>query len=98
MSPSRKLSGLQKEILALYRCVLREAAKKDRQELTTQSFSHLLQGSMSTTTTSYARSEFRKQAEMENRSDFKTIEYKLRKGHKQVNLLKMPGVNVVRGV
>eukprot|EP00978_Attheya_sp_CCMP212_P014559 scaffold37153_cov43-Attheya_sp.AAC.3 len=34
---------------------------------------------------------------MENRSDFKTIEYKLRKGHKQVNLLKMPGVNVVRG-
>lgn len=46
---------------------------------------------------SYARNEFRKQATLVRRSDFKTIEYKIRKGKKQLQLLKMPGVNLVGG-
>lgn len=49
------------------------------------------------TTTSHARAEFRRQAESVRRSDFKTIEYKIRKGRKHVNLLQMDGVKVVSG-
>mmetsp|Transcript_5698 Transcript_5698/g.8081 ORF Transcript_5698/g.8081 Transcript_5698/m.8081 type:complete len:110 (+) Transcript_5698:288-617(+) len=107
MPPSvQRLSGLQKEVLSLYRTILREAAKKDRaagEELSSSSLLHLLHGdgdggnSFPTTTVSYARSEFRKQAASIRRSDFKTIEYGLRKGHKQLKLLQMPGVKVVKG-
>jgi len=86
----RQLSGLQKEVLALYRTLLREAAKKD-----TGSFVELLQ--KEGTSTSFARDEFRKQANQVKRSDFKTIEYKIRKGQKQIKLLQMPGVKVVGG-
>lgn len=90
------MSGLQKEVLQLYRQILREAASKDRKlaEQPQQTINELLTTSSST---SYARSEFRKQAATVRRSDFKTIEYKIRKGRKQLQLLKMPGVNVVGG-
>ena len=46
---------------------------------------------------SYARSEFRKQAKNVRKNDFKKIEYMIRKGHKQLKLLKMPGTKVVTG-
>jgi hypothetical protein len=48
-------------------------------------------------TTAYARDQFRKEASSVKRSDFKTIEYKIRKGKKQLQLLKMPGVDLVGG-
>jgi succinate dehydrogenase assembly factor 1 len=88
---STRLSGMQKEVLALYRTVLREASRKDGPG--GSSFLSLLvtEG----TTTSYARHEFRKQAHEVKRTDFKTIEYKMRRGEKQVKILKMPGVKVV---
>lgn len=95
----RKLSGLQKDVLSLYRTILREAIRKDRElaeeELASLSASELLAGNG--TTTCYAREEFRRQAAAVKRSDFKGIEYRLRKGYKQVKLLKMPGVKVVGG-
>lgn len=42
--------------------------------------------------TSHARHEFRKQASQVSRKDFRTIEYKIRHGYKQIKLLQMPGV------
>jgi hypothetical protein len=100
-STSRKLSGLQKEVLGLYRSLLREAFKKDQastaaaSNTTIPSFSHLL--AAENNSVSYARTEFRRQAQQVKRSDFKTIEYKMRKGQKQIKLLQMPGVKVVGG-
>lgn len=97
-SPSR-LSGLQKEVLHLYRQILREAIKKDRtfNSLQEQPQKSIMELISSKSSTSYARDEFRKQSDLVRRSDFKTIEYKIRKGRKQLQLLKMPGVNVVSG-
>ena len=101
-SGARKLSGLQKEVLSLYRTVLREAVKKDREVsegVARQPMTALLnpESSGGTTTTSYARREFRRQSGEVKRSDFKGIEYRIRKGQKHVKLLKMPGVKVVSG-
>lgn len=96
----KKLSGLQLEVLALYRTLLREAAKKDAANLTSssssaKSFVDLIK--TEGTSVSYAKDEFRKQALEVKRSDFKTIEYKMRKTQKHIKLLQMPGVKVVGG-
>jgi hypothetical protein len=85
----------------LYRTILREAVKKDRVQEELKSavavpIPTLL--SSPTTTCHYAKTEFRKQSESLRRGDFKTIEFKLRHGHKQLKLLQMPGVKVVKGV
>ena len=100
MSP--RLSGLQKEVLSLYRRILREAFKKDLSSSSAAApkFVAFLQGkdqSSSTTSTKYAAQEFRRQAGSVSRSDFKRIEYMIRKGEKQVKLLQMPGVKVIGG-
>lgn len=50
-----------------------------------------------TTTTSYACAEFRRQSKLVKRSDFKAIEYRIRKGEKHLKLLQMPGVQTVGG-
>ena len=119
----KRLSGIQKEVLALYRSTLREAVKKDRQQQQVgrrpgpkEPFVSLLQPpqgknhhgtsnittstpttpTTTTTTTSYAKAEFRKQAQQVKRSDFRKIEYMIRKGEKQLKVLKMPGTKVVR--
>ena len=93
----KRLSGLQKQVFALYRSTLREAAKKDRDATPERHspFVSLLQGTSSTL--SYAKSEFRKQAKQVKRTDFRKIEYMMRKGEKQLKLLKMPGTKVVTG-
>ena len=104
-----RLSGLQKDVLALYRSILRQAVHKDRisflpsdnKSKGAESLLHYPQVnkllSTSSSSTAYARDKFRKEALVVKRSDFKTIEYKIRKGKKQLELLKMPGVNVVGG-
>jgi hypothetical protein len=104
MAPATRLSGLQKEVLQLYRQILREAIKKDRiaassslTATTPQQPQSVNQLFSKRSSTSYARNEFRKQSSLVRRSDFKTIEYKLRKGRKQLQLLKMPGVDLVGG-
>ena len=101
MAPAARLSGLQKDVLALYRSILREAIRKDRKQLPASVDHHLplnqLFSSSSNSSTSFARGKFREEASLVKRSDFKTIEYKIRKGQKQLKLLKMPGVNLVGG-
>lgn len=98
-----KLSGLQREVLALYRSILRESIRKDRKKVVVpmQPSHHRPVNALlyfsSNTTTSYAREQFRKESSTVRRADFKTIEYMIRKGRKQLQLLKMPGVDVVRG-
>lgn len=47
--------------------------------------------------TAFAAHEFRRQAMTAKRSDFKKVEYMIRKGEKQIKLLRMPGVKVVLG-
>lgn len=93
----KALSGLQKEVLSLYRTVLREACKKDQLAAASDAqrirLTSLWQDPQ--TSSSFAREEFRKQSEQVKRNDFRTIEHKIRHGHKQVKLLKMPGVKVV---
>ncbi|KAL7431147.1 hypothetical protein ACHAXH_002562 [Discostella pseudostelligera] len=99
MAPIARLSGLQKDVLALYRSILRESIRKDRKVASSllSSSSTSSSSSTNTTTLDYARKKFRQEAAQVPRSDFKTIEYKIRKGRKQLELLKMPGVNVVGG-
>mmetsp|Transcript_14956 Transcript_14956/g.43556 ORF Transcript_14956/g.43556 Transcript_14956/m.43556 type:complete len:98 (-) Transcript_14956:503-796(-) len=93
----KRLSGLQKDVLCLYRAILREAVKKDRSEVAASAVpvSNLL--SVPNSSTSYASSEFRKQSESVSRNDFRTIEHMIRAGKKHIKLLKMPGVRVVGG-
>ena len=91
---SSRLSGLQKEVLALYRRVLRAAAAKDRQSNERALIRLLADPS---TTTCYAKAEFRRQSQSTRKSDFKKIEYMIRKGDKHIKLLEMPGVKAVHG-
>ena len=91
-APARKLSGLQKDVLSLYRSLLRVAVQKDRASSATASSSPFTTLLAETGTTSHAREEFRRQCAEVKRSDFRTIEYLVRKGRKHVKLLQMPGV------
>ena len=99
---SKRLSGLQKDVIYLYRETLRVAMKKDKQKslesnenIHTTPFFKLMYEPKSSLF--FARSEFRKQANSVKRSDFRTIEYSLRKGKKHIKLMEMPGVKIVRG-
>lgn len=93
MTPSRVLSGIQRDVFSLYRRVLRQALHKDRSSTTSSVLSALLK--QTDTMTQYAAQEFRRQATSVARSDFKRIEYLLRQGDKQLKLLNMPGVRRV---
>ena len=70
-----KHSGLQKDVLSLYRRLLRTASVSGTHE--------------------HVSEEFRKQASRLRRNEFQKIEYGLRKGEKQLKLLKMSGVSHV---
>ena len=86
---------VQKEVLALYRTLLREASKKDlKTTLPETPFSSLLVASSSST--AHVREEFRNQASKVSRKDFRAIEYKIRHGYKQIKLLQMPGVKTFK--
>ena len=93
-----KRSGLQKDVLSIYRKILRAAIGKDREQLHLRQFPVAKLLIDSTSSTSYAGQEFRKQAGSVKRSEFKKIEFMIRKGEKQLKLLSMPGVTVVGGV
>ncbi len=75
---ARRLSGLQKDVLSLYRTLLRSVNKKPDPQVRL----HLRE---------VVKQSFREEAQSVNRNDFRTIEHMLRHGHKQKKLLDMPG-------
>ncbi|KAK4673093.1 hypothetical protein QC763_108788 [Podospora pseudopauciseta] len=76
-----RLSGLQKEVLGLYRQCLRECRKKP--EATRKHFQ------------TFAREEFEKSISLDKR-DFSAIEFLLRKGRRQLEMYASPGVKDIR--
>ncbi|EPS67847.1 hypothetical protein M569_06928, partial [Genlisea aurea] len=71
-----RLSGMQKQILALYRGFLRSARTKSPEERSR------IEATVS--------SEFRRNASLVDRKNFLHIEYLLRRGKKQLDQLKSP--------
>ncbi|TVY51998.1 Succinate dehydrogenase assembly factor 1, mitochondrial [Lachnellula cervina] len=76
-----KHSGLQREVLSLYRTCLRESRKKPAN---TRLHFEL-----------YARTEFDKSIGLDKK-DFGAIEYLLRKGRRQVDMYSSPGIRDIR--
>ncbi|KAK3941490.1 complex 1 protein-domain-containing protein [Diplogelasinospora grovesii] len=76
-----RLSGLQKEVLSLYRQCLRESRKKP--QATRPHFE------------SYARNEFQKYIGID-RKDFAAVEFLLRKGRRQLELYSNPGIKDIK--
>ncbi|KAL3417840.1 hypothetical protein PVAG01_10850 [Phlyctema vagabunda] len=76
-----RLSGLQKEVLALYRQCLRASRKKPAE--VRMHFE------------AFARSEFDKSIQLDKK-DFSAIEYLLRKGQRQLNIYSAPGIKDIR--
>lgn len=109
-----RLSGLQKEVLSLYRRCLRESRQKptvsphrripSRPSLGTRS-----EGRSETDADvslgddqearphfeAFARAEFKKHRDVEKR-DFAAIEFLLRKGRRQLEVMASPGIKDVR--
>ncbi|KAF7712722.1 Succinate dehydrogenase assembly factor 1, mitochondrial [Penicillium ucsense] len=76
-----RLSGLQRDVLSLYRQCLREIRKKPTES----------QPNFKT----YARAEFQKHISV-NKKDFSAIEYLLRKGNRQLEMYASPGIRNIR--
>ncbi|KAJ5789348.1 uncharacterized protein N7518_006359 [Penicillium psychrosexuale] len=76
-----RFSGLQRDVLSLYRKCLREIRNKP--EDSRINFRN------------YARAEFQKYMAV-NKKDFNTVEYLLRKGHRQLELYATPGIRNIR--
>lgn len=77
-----RLSGLQRDVLALYRQCLRAARAKPAQ--TRPNFE------------AFARREFERNMSLD-RKDFNTVEFLLRKGQRQLETYSAPGItNIAR--
>ncbi|KAH8974530.1 hypothetical protein BDL97_01G106900 [Sphagnum fallax] len=74
-----RLSGLQRQVLSLYRAFLRAARNKP-----SEARSQLEQ---------FVAAEFRRNAIEVDKKDFQTIEYLLRRGNKQLLMLQGTDVN-----
>ena len=72
-----RLSGLQVDVLILYRSLLRTAKSKDPMGVSG------LQG--------FVKQKFRENATSVSRNEFKLIEHLLRHGYKQKKQMEMPG-------
>ncbi|ODA76562.1 hypothetical protein RJ55_07832 [Drechmeria coniospora] len=99
-----RLSGLQKEVLALYRQCLRESRRKP--EVGEIFLLSLLGSRFRTHSPTYrqstrshfeqfARSEFSKNMTIDKR-DFAAVEFLLRKGRRQLDVYSSPGITDVR--
>ncbi|XP_020991772.1 succinate dehydrogenase assembly factor 1, mitochondrial [Arachis duranensis] len=73
----QRLSGMQKQVLSLYRGFLRVARSKSDQER------HKIESIIS--------EEFRRNSTEVDRKNFQYIEYLLRRGKKQLDQLRSPG-------
>ncbi|KAK4132310.1 hypothetical protein BT67DRAFT_385771 [Trichocladium antarcticum] len=76
-----RLSGLQKDVISLYRQCLRECRKKP--QATREHFK------------AFARTEFEKNIKLDKR-DFGAIEFLLRKGQRQLEVYSSPGVKDIK--
>ncbi|EAS31794.3 uncharacterized protein CIMG_07273 [Coccidioides immitis RS] len=80
-----RLSGLQRQVLALYRQCLREIRKKPvGSQANFKRYARRVDGKT-------PRQEFQKNRDV-NRKDFATIEYLLRRGQKQLEMYASPGI------
>ncbi|KAJ5409735.1 Complex 1 LYR protein [Penicillium crustosum] len=77
-----RLSGLQRDVLSLYRKCLREIRNKPEV------------GSITASRMGYS-AEFQKHLSV-NKKDFSTVEYLLRKGNRQLELYSSPGIRNIR--
>ncbi|KAJ4713807.1 succinate dehydrogenase assembly factor 1, mitochondrial-like [Melia azedarach] len=75
-SSGRRLSGMQKQVLSLYRGFLRVARSKSTEDR------HQIESIVS--------AEFRRNSKQVDRKNFLYIEYLLRRGKKQLEQLKSP--------
>jgi len=76
-----RYSGLQKEVLALYRQCLRQSRKKP--------------ANVRTHFEKYTRAEFEKSIGLDKK-DFGAIEYLLRKGQRQLEIYSAAGIKDIR--
>eukprot|EP00558_Chaetoceros_sp_UNC1202_P013777 CAMPEP_0197236868 /NCGR_PEP_ID=MMETSP1429-20130617/3853_1 /TAXON_ID=49237 /ORGANISM="Chaetoceros sp., Strain UNC1202" /LENGTH=164 /DNA_ID=CAMNT_0042695749 /DNA_START=30 /DNA_END=524 /DNA_ORIENTATION=+ len=86
----KQLSGLQKQVLALYRNLLRTSQQKDEQ----RSFLQLLEDKTSTTFS--IKNKFRTKASSMSKRDLDRIEYNIRQGEKYIKMLQMSGVTSIK--
>ncbi|KAJ5408289.1 hypothetical protein N7509_002172 [Penicillium cosmopolitanum] len=92
-----RLSGLQREVLSLYRSCLREIRNKPAVGVslppphTMHTFLTALLQDSRNNFKRYARAEFQKHLSV-NKKDFSTVEYLLRKGHRQLEMYASPGI------
>lgn len=99
---SSRLSGLQRDVLALYRSLLRAAKAKDgvgvgtEKKLTQQLGWSFLSCSNYHIITVFSTviKEFRIQASGMGRTDFRLIEHSIRHGYKLKKMMEMPGFRV----
>ena len=91
LSKAKKYSGLQLQVLSLYRNLLRTSLEKERETNgIAPSFVTLRHDCNSSTY--HASTQFRKEALSISKRDIDLIEYGIRRGEKYVKLLKMGGV------
>ncbi|KAH9842099.1 Succinate dehydrogenase assembly factor 1, mitochondrial [Teratosphaeria destructans] len=81
-SPMPRLSGLQRDVLHLYRRCLRACRTKPADTRTNFE--------------DFARREFERHIHMDKK-DFGTIEFLLRKGNRQLEIYESPGVTNIAG-
>lgn len=82
MARTQRLSGLQREVLSLYRRCLR--ASRLKPAATRPNFE------------SFARREFARHITLDKK-DFGAIEFLLRKGHKQLEVYEAPNITNIAG-
>ncbi|KAM3476710.1 hypothetical protein MY4038_006057 [Beauveria bassiana] len=86
-----RLSGLQKEVLALYRHCLRESRKKPEVPACPTPTRSATRPHFQ----AFARSEFAKSRDIDKR-DFAAIEFLLRKGKRQLQVYSSSGIKDIR--
>mmetsp|Transcript_16719 Transcript_16719/g.25053 ORF Transcript_16719/g.25053 Transcript_16719/m.25053 type:complete len:109 (-) Transcript_16719:369-695(-) len=83
------LSGLQKQVLSLYRKLLRTSNQKDSEAFVTSL-------SNSDSTTFAIKNQFRDNAIKLSKRDVPRIEYNIRRGEKYVKTLQMDGTTAMK--
>ncbi|KAK8140235.1 hypothetical protein PG984_000301 [Apiospora sp. TS-2023a] len=96
-----RLSGLQKDVLSLYRQCLRAARAKPEVLLLPGksglvTYTNLRKQATRSNFKTFARSEMNKSIQIDKR-DFAAIEFLLRKGRRQLEVYSAPGITDIHG-